>query len=163
MLVVLSATAWRDRVYAWMRHDRAGYFWLIERYCRIGRAAEFDLHLVIACAAGARSAARGGAAPARRGAPAGSRRHRAACGIPSVALEEPSFSPGFSLWRCWRGPSWMNTAWLLVPAMRALGYYEDASRVIESLEVTVDRYGYREYYNPFTGRGLAARAFGFSC
>ncbi len=90
------------------------------------------------------------------------RRYRATCGIPSVALEEPSFAPGFSLWRCWRGPSWMNTAWLLVPAMRALGYYEDASRVIESLEVTVDRYGYREYYNPLTGRGLAARGFGFS-
>jgi len=26
----------------------------------------------------------------------------------------------------------------------------------------VDRYGYREYYNPLTGRGLAARGFGFS-
>ena len=26
----------------------------------------------------------------------------------------------------------------------------------------MDRYGYREYYNPLTGRGLAARGFGFS-
>ncbi len=26
----------------------------------------------------------------------------------------------------------------------------------------MDRYGFREYYNPLTGRGLAARDFGFS-
>ncbi|HEX6388448.1 MAG TPA: hypothetical protein VFZ89_03350, partial [Solirubrobacteraceae bacterium] len=48
------------------------------------------------------------------------RRYRAAVGIPSVAMEEPSFNPRFDRWRCWRGPSWVNTAWLLVPAMREL-------------------------------------------
>jgi hypothetical protein len=30
------------------------------------------------------------------------------------------------------------------------------------LELAVDRHGYREYYNPLTGRGLAADGFGFS-
>jgi glycogen debranching enzyme len=90
------------------------------------------------------------------------RRYRAQCGIPSVAIEEPSFKPGFSRWRCWRGPSWMNTAWLLVPAMRSLGYVEDAERVVRSLARSVDRSGFREYYNPLSGQGLAARAFGFS-
>ena len=90
------------------------------------------------------------------------RRYLTTCGIPSVSLEEPSFKPGFALWRCWRGPSWMNTAWLLVPAMRELGYSEQADRVLGSLEAAADRYGYREYYNPLSGRGLAARQFGFS-
>jgi glycogen debranching enzyme len=90
------------------------------------------------------------------------RRYRAACGIPSVSMSEPSFKPGFALWRCWRGPSWMNTAWLLVPAMRSLGYAEDAQRVVASLVAGVERHGYREYYNPLTGTGLAARGFGFS-
>jgi hypothetical protein len=52
--------------------------------------------------------------------------------------------------------------WLLVPAMRELGYVAEADRVVRSLEIAVDRYGYREYYNPLTGRGLAARGFGFS-
>ncbi len=56
----------------------------------------------------------------------------------------------------------MNTSWLLVPAMWELGYRLEAERVARSLEVTVDRCGYREYYNPLTGRGLAARGFGFS-
>jgi hypothetical protein len=46
--------------------------------------------------------------------------------------------------------------------MRDLGYDQEAGRVLKSLEVTVDRYGYREYYNPLSGRGLAARGFGFS-
>jgi glycogen debranching enzyme len=90
------------------------------------------------------------------------RRYLAACGIPSVALEEPSFKAGFAWWKCWRGPSWVNTAWLLVPALRELGYAEHAERIVRSLLVAADRHGFREYYNPLTGRGLAARGFGFS-
>jgi hypothetical protein len=89
-------------------------------------------------------------------------RYLAPFGIPSVAREEPSFSPGFEFWRCWRGPSWVNTSWLLLPAMRELGYVSEADRVLGSLEDSVARYGFREYYNPITGRGLAARHFGFS-
>jgi hypothetical protein len=90
------------------------------------------------------------------------RRYLAAVGIPSVSQEEPSFEPGFSLWRCWRGPSWVNIAWLLVPAMWELGYGEEAERVVASLARAAARSGFREYYNPHTGRGLAARGFGFS-
>jgi glycogen debranching enzyme len=89
-------------------------------------------------------------------------RYAAACGIPSVAMDEPTFNPRFSLWRCWRGPSWMNTAWLLVPAMAELGYTEEAARIVGGLEAAVDRSGFREYYNPLTGRGLGARGFGFA-
>jgi hypothetical protein len=33
---------------------------------------------------------------------------------------------------------------------------------VSSLEDSVDRHGFREYYNPLSGRGLAARGFGFS-
>ena len=90
------------------------------------------------------------------------RRYLAPVGIPSVSQEEPSFKPGFALWRCWRGPSWVNTAWLLVPAMRELGYVEEAERIVASLARASARSGFREYYNPHTGRGLAARGFGFS-
>jgi glycogen debranching enzyme len=89
-------------------------------------------------------------------------RYLAPYGIPSVARNEPSFKPGFALWRCWRGPSWMNTAWLLVPPMRSLGYVDEAERVVGSLAAAVARGGYREYYNPDSGRGLAARDFGFA-
>jgi hypothetical protein len=90
------------------------------------------------------------------------RRYLAPFGIPSVSQEEPSFDPGFSLWRCWRGPAWVNIAWLLAPAMRELGYGEEADRIVGSLAHAAARYGFREYYNPLTARGLAARGFGFS-
>jgi hypothetical protein len=33
---------------------------------------------------------------------------------------------------------------------------------VRSLELAVQRDGFREYYNPLTGRGLAARGFGFA-
>jgi hypothetical protein len=79
-----------------------------------------------------------------------------------VARSEPTFNPRFALWRCWRGPAWMNTAWLLVPPMIELGYTTEAERIVRSLELAADRHGDREYYDPLSGRGLAARGFGFA-
>jgi hypothetical protein len=46
--------------------------------------------------------------------------------------------------------------------MRELGYTEQADAIVASLEDAVIAHGFREYYNPLTGRGLAARGFGFS-
>ena len=90
------------------------------------------------------------------------RRYGAPVGIPSVSMEEPSFNPGWDRFRTWRGPSWVNTAWLLVPAMRELGYEQAADRVVSSLAAAALRDGFREYYQPLTGQGLAARGFGWS-
>jgi hypothetical protein len=224
-----------DQLYGWMRHDKPGHFWLIERYRRLSydahRIAERyeehveDVVVNVFYALGLRSLARlcgdgaDGAVYLERAERteasllerclddrtglffdlAGStevplrvstwsslaplaltalpedvrrrlveehlldrRRYRAPFGIPSVAIEEPAFRPGFQAWRCWRGPAWMNTAWLLAPAMRELGYREEADAVLSSLVTAVDRGGFREYYHPFTGRGLAARRFGFA-
>ena len=90
------------------------------------------------------------------------RRYAAPFGIPSVSMEERSFTPGFDRWRCWRGPSWMVSAWLLVPPLRELGYEREAQRIVTSLVLATERAGLREYYNPLTGRGLAAHGFGMS-
>jgi hypothetical protein len=90
------------------------------------------------------------------------RRYAAPVGIPSVAMDEPAFRPGFDLWRCWRGPSWVNTAWLLVPALRELGYADHAAHVVTSLATAARAHGLREYYDPRDGEGLAARGFGWS-
>jgi glycogen debranching enzyme len=89
-------------------------------------------------------------------------RYRAPVGIPSVSMDEPSFNPRFDRFRAWRGPSWMNCAWLLVPAMRCLGYEREADRIVAALRVAVATDGFREYYDPLTGRGLGARGFGWS-
>jgi glycogen debranching enzyme len=90
------------------------------------------------------------------------RRYRASCGIPSVSMEERAFNPTFDRWRAWRGPSWVNTAWLLVPGLRRLGFDDEADRIVASLVLASERYGLREYYHPHTGRGLGARGFGWS-
>jgi hypothetical protein len=56
----------------------------------------------------------------------------------------------------------MNTAWLLAPALRELGHDAEADRIVGSLATAVEQSGWREYYNPMSGRGLAARGFGFA-
>jgi hypothetical protein len=89
-------------------------------------------------------------------------RYRAPYGIPSVSMDEPSFRAGWHLFRCWRGPSWINIAWLLVPALRRFGYEPEADRILGSCVELVARHGFREYYNPINGEGLAARRFGWS-
>jgi glycogen debranching enzyme len=90
------------------------------------------------------------------------RRYGAPVGIPSVAIEEPSYRPGFDRFRTWRGPSWVNAAWLLVPALRELGYEAHAERIVHGLATAALHHGFREYYDPRDGRGLAARGFGWS-
>lgn len=90
------------------------------------------------------------------------RRYAAPVGIPSVSMEEPSFNPRWDRFRCWRGPSWMNTAWLLDRPLRSLGYDAHADHVAGSLAQAALRGGLREYYHPLSGRGLGARGFGWS-
>jgi glycogen debranching enzyme len=90
------------------------------------------------------------------------RRYAAAYGIPSVALEEPAFRPGFDRWRTWRGPAWMNAAWMLVPGLDDLGYHAAADRIVGSLARAAARHGFREYYDPINGRGHGATQFGWS-
>jgi len=90
------------------------------------------------------------------------RRYRAGTGIPSVAISEPTFNPRWDRFRCWRGPSWMARAWLLVPPLRELGYAAAADHVVDSLMRAVRRSGLREYYDPLTGDGLGARRFAVS-
>jgi hypothetical protein len=89
-------------------------------------------------------------------------RYRAPTGIPSVSMDEASFIPRFDMWRTWRGPAWMASSWLLVPPMRELGYLDEADRVVSSLAEAVEREGWREYYNPLSGHGAAAKGFGMS-
>ena len=77
-------------------------------------------------------------------------------------MEERSFRPGWHLFRCWRGPAWVYTAWLLLPALRRAGYDAEADRILAGHVELVERHGFREYYNPLNGAGLAARRFGWS-
>jgi hypothetical protein len=84
---------------------------------------------------------------------------------PSVAAAEPSYEPdgGHSLIRrYWRGPTWINSAWMVWLGMRRLGYEEEARRLADGVIAAVAREGLREYYDPRTGRGLGAKDFAWS-
>ncbi|HEU5143031.1 MAG TPA: hypothetical protein VFU04_07740 [Solirubrobacterales bacterium] len=84
---------------------------------------------------------------------------------PSVAVSEPSYEPGGGrgpIRRYWRGPTWVNTAWLVWLGMRRLGYEQEATRLANGLIGAVEREGLREYYDPRDGTGLGARDFAWS-
>lgn len=84
---------------------------------------------------------------------------------PSVAISEPSFEAGDGrgpVRRYWRGPTWVNSAWLVWLGLRRLGYQQEAQRLADGLIAAVAREGLREYYDPWTGKGMGARDFAWS-
>ena len=84
---------------------------------------------------------------------------------PSVSAAEPSYVPGRGRgWvrRYWRGPTWVNTAWLVWLGLVRLGYEKHAQRMASALATTVMREGLREYYDPRDGTGLGATDFAWT-
>jgi hypothetical protein len=85
---------------------------------------------------------------------------------PSVSAKDPSFSLGdtglLGVRRYWRGPTWINSAWLVWLGLLRLGYSEQASELSRRLGVAVREAGLREYYNPRSGQGMGAVDFGWS-
>src|SRR5205085_1031197 len=84
---------------------------------------------------------------------------------PSVAANELRFSRHdhfLFLRRYWRGPTWINAAWLLWLGLVRLGYSEAAAEMATRVGGAVATAGLREYYDPFTGRGMGAADFSWS-
>ena len=85
---------------------------------------------------------------------------------PSVSASDPAFSlrdtvlPG--LRRYWRGPTWVNAAWLVWLGLVRLGYEEQADELARGVAGAVAASGLREYYDPYTGAGMGAKSFGWS-
>jgi hypothetical protein len=84
---------------------------------------------------------------------------------PSVPPTEPGFSRRNStlgIRRYWRGPTWINAAWLLWLGLERLGYDDEVALLQTSLVETVAAEGLREYYDPYTGRGMGSTDFAWS-
>jgi hypothetical protein len=85
---------------------------------------------------------------------------------PSVSVSDPSFSlrdtGRIHQRRYWRGPTWVNTAWLCWLGLVRLGYEEQADQLAERVAGAVAGGRLREYYNPHTGAGMGARDFAWS-
>jgi Mannosylglycerate hydrolase MGH1-like glycoside hydrolase domain len=84
---------------------------------------------------------------------------------PSVAADELSYEPDGGrgpIRRYWRGPTWVNSAWMVWLGLRRLGYEEEARNLADGIVRAIAREGLREYYNPRTGKGLGAKDFAWS-
>ena len=82
--------------------------------------------------------------------------------VPSVSRREPAFMPGNARGFIWRGPTWINTNWLLGEGLRAHGVEDLRAALLDATCALVERSGFREYYNPFTAEGYGARDFTWS-
>lgn len=75
--------------------------------------------------------------------------------IPTVSLDEPSFDPkGF-----WRGPVWISTNWFIYKGLKNYGFDNIAKQIKESSIALLEKSGFREYFNPETGKGYGAKNF----
>lgn len=79
--------------------------------------------------------------------------------VPTTAIDEPSFDPqGF-----WRGPTWISVNWFIYQGLLNYGFTDIAKQIKKSSLELLEKSGFREYFNPFTGEGLGARNFTWGC
>lgn len=84
---------------------------------------------------------------------------------PSVSASERSFSLNdrfLGIRRYWRGPTWVNSAWLVWMGLLRLGYERHAGELADRIVGAVAKEGLREYYHPITGKGMGAKDFAWS-
>ncbi|HYJ21449.1 MAG TPA: hypothetical protein VEW07_05430 [Solirubrobacterales bacterium] len=84
---------------------------------------------------------------------------------PSVAACEHGYEPDGGhgpIRRYWRGPTWINSAWMVWLGLRRLGYEDEARHLADGVIGAVAREGLREYYDPRSGKGMGAVDFAWS-
>ena len=85
--------------------------------------------------------------------------------VPSVALDEPTFTRDHRVRGrrfIWRGPTSMNTNWLLAGGLRRHGFAEVADAIAVRSRELVERGGFNEFYDPIGGAPVGADAFGWA-
>jgi hypothetical protein len=78
--------------------------------------------------------------------------------VPSYDLDGAEFDRR----RYWRGPVWINTDWLLWRGLRQHGWASLAGAIEDSVVGLVERSGFREYFDPFTGEGYGSPDFSWT-
>ncbi len=80
---------------------------------------------------------------------------RAPFGIRTTSKQEPSYRPG----GFWRGPIWFGPHWFIYKGLRAYGYKGEAAFILRANLALLERNGFREYFDPETGRAHGAHNF----
>lgn len=75
--------------------------------------------------------------------------------LPTVSLGEPSFDAG----GYWRGPTWFAPNWFIYKGLIQYGFVDIASKLKSSSLKLLKRSGFREQFDPQTGKGLGAKEF----
>lgn len=81
--------------------------------------------------------------------------------LPSVAINDPSFDPDASKF-LWRGPTWALYNWYVYQALFYNGFTHEAETLKDSIHRLMSQSGFREYYDPMTGKGGGAEHFTWS-
>ena len=81
--------------------------------------------------------------------------------VPTVAVSNSEFD-GTSTLLIWRGPTWINTNWFLIRGLLRNGAADSAEHIAHKSVEMIERNGFREFYQPFTGRGMHVENFGWS-
>ncbi|MHA1622435.1 MAG: MGH1-like glycoside hydrolase domain-containing protein [Candidatus Heimdallarchaeaceae archaeon] len=81
--------------------------------------------------------------------------------IPTVSMDEKSFNPK-DIPLLWRGPTWINTNFFLWKGLKRHNENKIAKELSEKSLSLINKSGFREFYNPFTGEGGGAKEFGWS-
>lgn len=79
-------------------------------------------------------------------------------GVPSYDRTADRYDPR----RYWRGPTWLNTTWLIATGLREHGFAAAADQLDDDALRLVGDQGFREYFNPETGAGHGTDNFSWS-
>lgn len=80
---------------------------------------------------------------------------RSSYGIRTVSQQEPSYrAAGF-----WRGPVWMAPHWFIYQGLRSYGFESEAVWLRSVSQRLIEDNGFREYFNPETGKAYGAHNF----
>ena len=78
--------------------------------------------------------------------------------VPSVPTDAPEFDDD----RYWRGPTWVNTNWMIVQALRSCGEPRVAEQLRTRTLELVEAAGFAEYFSALTGEGYGADDFSWT-
>lgn len=87
------------------------------------------------------------------------------CRLADDCLAVPTYdrsSPEYSSSKYWRGPIWINLNWMLCLGLSRYGFDDYAGRIMKSIVWLPMNSGFREYFDPETGKGYGTDRFSWT-